>query len=230
MTTLHAILPAAGQAMRLRRLPKFLLPSDDNATTLIEKHIEVLENICDIIWLPVRPDLIPLVHDLNLGTRIIPVALSTNTMTETVLRVCQISGSENFILGMPDTAFLGENPYSELKTALTQTNLGLAIWETAPSQRGKVGSVQLKDGEIVDSVDKDVHSELPYHWGAMSFNRDFLRVLTPEMPHTGYGIRGFLENNDPITPILVKGEYFDCGTFGEYKRFINSQESYANPT
>ena len=111
---MHGILPAAGQAMRLRRLPKFLLPSDGDATTLIERHIQGMENFCDIIWLPVRADLVQLVHDLKLGERVIPVPLTTNTMTETVLRVASISGSDEFLLGMPDTAFVGEDPYPRL--------------------------------------------------------------------------------------------------------------------
>jgi hypothetical protein len=220
---IHGILPAAGQAMRLRRLPKFLLPCDDNATTLIEKHIEVMESLCDIIWLPVRPDLIPLVHDLNLGSRIIPIALSTKSMTETVLRIGEISGSENFLLGMPDTAFIGENPYARLVDGLSDGNLSLALWKTAPSQKGKVGSVQVENGKILASVDKDLNSEHPYHWGAMSFNRNFLALLNSEMPHTGYGIRKCLEKQMPITSVITKGEYFDCGTFGEYKRYINAQ-------
>ncbi len=219
----HGILPAAGQAMRLRRLPKFLLPCDDNATTLIEKHIEIMESLCDIIWLPVRPDLIPLVHDLNLGSRIIPVALSTRSMTETVLRVGEISGSENFLLGMPDTAFVGENPYMRLVEGLEQASLNLALWKTSSSQKGKVGSVELDNGQVIASIDKDARSEYPYHWGAMSFNRNFLDLLDPEMPHTGYGIRKCLEIKMPIQSIVLQGEYFDCGTFSEYKRFISEQ-------
>ena len=80
--SVHAILPAAGQAVRLRRLPKFLLPTTEDAKTLIERHIGMLESICDVIWLPVRPDLVPLVHDLNFGQRVIPVALSTSSMKD----------------------------------------------------------------------------------------------------------------------------------------------------
>jgi hypothetical protein len=131
---MHGILPAAGKAMRLRRLPKFLLPCDDVATTLIEKHIEVMEEICEIIWLPVRPDLIQLVHDLNLGSKVIPVALSTNTMTETVLRIGAISGAENFLLGMPDTAFVGQNPYHEIAFKVQKAQLVLALWKTSVTQ------------------------------------------------------------------------------------------------
>jgi len=220
--TPHAILPAAGLAMRLRRLPKFLLPSDDAATTLIERHIDVLEGLCEIIWLPVRPDLIQLVHDLDLGQRVIPVALSTKSMTETVLRISAISGADNFVLGMPDTAFVGESPYPYLIDGLKKSSLSLALWKTSEYQRGKVGSIDILDSKVIGSVDKDVHSQYPYHWGAMSFDRKFVELLKPEMPHTGYGIRESISQNLEISAFKIQGEYFDCGTFPEYKRFLNS--------
>jgi hypothetical protein len=218
---MHGILPAAGQAMRLRRLPKFLLPCDDEATTLIEKHIEVMEEICEIIWLPVRPDLIQLVHDLNLGAKVIPVALSTNTMTETVLRIGSISGAENFLLGMPDTAFVGQNPYHEIAFKVQKSQLALALWKTSETQIGKVGAIEITKDQIVSSVDKDMKNQYPFHWGAMAFQRDFLSQLNVEMPHTGYGIRKCLDGNIHVDYHLTQGDYFDCGTFSEYKRYLN---------
>lgn len=218
---MHGILPAAGQAMRLRRLPKFLLPSDGDATTLIERHIQGMENFCDIIWLPVRADLVQLVHDLKLGERVIPVPLTTNTMTETVLRVASISGSDEFLLGMPDTAFVGEDPYPRLNLGVKKSSLSLALWKTASSQIGKVGSVEIQGDKIIGSVDKSLEHSHPYHWGAMSFNRSFIDVLDIEMPHTGYGIRKCIEAKLSIDFFISTGQYFDCGTFSEYQRYIN---------
>jgi hypothetical protein len=223
--SVHAILPAAGQAVRLRRLPKFLLPTTEDAKTLIERHIGMLESICDVIWLPVRPDLVPLVHDLNFGQRVIPVALSTSSMTETVLRITSISGANRFILGMPDTAFTGEMPYSFLFQDSSKSNLSLALWHTSEQQRGKVGAIDLLDGKVVDSVDKDVSSSYLFHWGAMAFDRKFVDLLRHEMPHTGYGIGHAITNELKIGAAVMAGKYFDCGTFSEYKRFLNEPES-----
>ena len=217
---MHGILPAAGQAMRLRRLPKFLLPSDGDATTLIERHIQGMENFCDIIWLPVRADLVQLVHDLKLGERVIPVPLTTNTMTETVLRVASISGSDEFLLGMPDTAFVGEDPYPRLNLGVKKSSLSLALWKTASSQIGKVGSVEIQGGEIIGSVDKSYEHSHLFHWGAMSFNRSFIDILDIGMPHTGYGIRKYIEAKLSIDFFISTGQYFDCGTFSEYQRYI----------
>lgn len=220
--SIHGILPAAGLATRLRRLPKFLLPSDDDARTLIERHIESLERVCDVIWLPVRPDLIQLVHDLNLGRKIVPVAISTNSMTETVLRVTAISSANKFVLGMPDTAFIGEYPYQNLANEVQDSNLSLALWHTHENQRGKVGSIEFVDGRVLGSIDKNSDTKYPYHWGAMSFDREFIRILNDDMPHTGYGIRDALAASLIVSANVVNGEYFDCGTFPEYRRFLLS--------
>lgn len=220
----HGILPAAGLATRLRRLPKFLLPSDDDARTLIERHIDALEEVCDVIWLPVRPDLIQLVHDLNLGQRIIPIALSTKSMTETVLRITSISAADKFILGMPDTAFVGDYPYKYLWDAIQHSNLSLALWNTNENQRGKVGSIQFAGGRVLASIDKDIDSEYPLHWGAMSFDRNFIHLLNEAMPHTGYGIRSAIDAKLEISASVINGEYFDCGTFLEYRRFLLSNQ------
>jgi hypothetical protein len=223
--SIHGILPAAGSAMRLRRLPKFLLPCDVDAKTLIERHIEQMSVICDVIWLPVRPDLVFMVHDLKLGDKIIPVALQTNSMSETVLRIGEISGADRFLLGMPDTFFLGESPYRAISELSQTTSLSLALWRTAPSQRGKVGSIKIENQKIVSSVDKDFTVEHQYHWGAMYFDRKFLDYLEPEMPHTGYVINKFLEKNFDIEWYLTEGEYFDCGTFEEYRRFLRISQT-----
>jgi hypothetical protein len=217
----HGILPAAGQAIRLRRLPKFLLPCDMQASTLIELHIENLSPLVDVIWLPVRPDLIPLVADLDLGAKVIPVALSTSTMTETVLKITEISSANNFLLGMPDTIFSGEIPYAKLHSDVFSQDLTLGLWKTQSEQIGKVGSVKLDSSQkVVESSDKNSSVNFGQHWGVMGFNRNFIEMLDPQMPHVGYGISPSIAANLRISSHLYSGSYFDCGTFSEYRRFL----------
>jgi hypothetical protein len=219
--TIHGILPAAGQAIRLRRLPKFLLPCDSQAKTLIEWHIEKLSPLVDVIWLPVRPDLIPLVADLNLGEKIIPVALSTSTMTETVLKITGISSASNFLLGMPDTICSGEQPYAKLHNDVSSQDLSLGVWETEPEQIGKVGSVRLDSNNyVLESADKNSSINFGYHWGTMGFNRKFVEMLDPNMPHVGYGITPSINAELKVSAHRFSGSYFDCGTFSEYRRFL----------
>lgn len=220
---IHAILPAAGQAIRLRRLPKFLLPCDSQAKTLIEWHIERLSPLVEVIWLPVRPDLIPLVSDLNLGEKLIPVALTTSTMTETVLRITEISSASYFLLSMPDTIYSGEEPFTKLHNNITSQDLSLGVWITKPEQIGKVGSIKLdsKHG-VLESVDKDSSANFGQHWGTMGFNRKFVEMLDPSMPHVGYGITPSIQARLRVSAYLCNGSYFDCGTFSEYRRFLLS--------
>lgn len=220
-STVHGILPAAGQAIRLRRLPKFLLPCDSQAKTLIEWHIEKLSPLVEVIWLPVRPDLIPLVADLNLGEKIIPVALTTSTMTETVLKITGISSASNFLLGMPDTVCSGEEPYAQLLVDMKSQDLSLGAWTTEPEQIGKVGSIKLDSKRVVlESADKNSSINFGHHWGAMGFNRKFVEMLEPNMPHVGYGISPSIEAKLKISAYVCNGSYFDCGTFSEYRRFL----------
>ncbi len=219
---IHAILPAAGNAERMRRLPKFLLPSDNFATTLIEKHVEMLTPLVDVIWLPTRPDLINLIHDLNFGEKVIAIPMATKTMSETVLRTCDLSSADKFILGMPDTAFTYENPYQLLDATLNSEQiLQLGIWKTRPEQRGKVGAIKINNDIVVDSIDKDSQNNFGQHWGIMKFNRNFLLLLSSDMPHPGYAINPCIKNGLIITSKQVPGEYFDCGTFEEYKSLLN---------
>ena len=84
-----------------------------------------------------------------------------------------------------------------------------------------MGAIEISKDKIVSSIDKDTEIQYPYHWGAMAFQRDFLSQLNAEMPHTGYGIRECLDNNIHVDYHLTDGDYFDCGTFSEYRRYIN---------
>ena len=112
---MDAIIPAAGQASRMRGIPKFLLPADKNYQTLIERHIKYIKEYVKTIWIPVRPEFVFLLDSLNIsGENIVMVPMSTNTMNESVGRVLEISSAETFMLVMPDTVFVGEQPYEAL--------------------------------------------------------------------------------------------------------------------
>jgi len=124
---MDAILPAAGEASRMRGLPKFLLPCDDIYTTLIERHILQLTNLCERIWVPTRPDLVSLLESLNLPKdKVIVLPISTKSMTETVLKVNEVAAADYYQLVMPDTYFSGEEPY--LKLSKTPDFVELACW------------------------------------------------------------------------------------------------------
>ena len=49
---MDVILPAAGLAKRMKGVPKFLLPANDQYETLLEIHLKNLEDKCENIYYP----------------------------------------------------------------------------------------------------------------------------------------------------------------------------------
>jgi choline kinase len=217
------ILPAAGLATRMRGLPKFLLPCDDQYTTLLEKHVTNLLRTCETVWIPTRPEQTILLETLGLSSdRVVVVPMTTGTMTQTVLRLVNISGAPRFVLVMPDTYFFGEQPYEYLATS--ENELNLACWDIRPEQRGKLGQVLIEGGNpgaIVDSKDKDLDCVFPHSWGAMAFDRSILELAEASMPHTGYLIEPALNAGKSVEGRVMGGRYFDCGTPREYLQMLD---------
>jgi hypothetical protein len=216
------ILPAAGLASRMRGLPKFLLPCDENYTTLIERHIVEMLEVCEMVWIPTRPEQIILLESLGLSSdRVVIVPMTTQTMTQTVIRLCAISGAERFMMVMPDTYFLGEPPYEYLATSTSE--MDLACWPIREEQIGKLGQVLIQglpEGVVLESRDKDPNCKWPHSWGAMAFNRGALSSAMTEMPHTGYMIPKLLESGVEVRAKVLDGIYFDCGTPREYLHML----------
>lgn len=221
---MDGILPAAGSALRMRGIPKFLLPCSAEYRTLLERHLDNLLEYCEIVWIPTRPDLVNLLQSLGLSSdRVVIVSLSTQTMTETVLKIASISSANNFMLCMPDTYFHGELPYEEL--AKLNSDLNLACWEIRKEQMGKLGQIEFTDsriakGKILHSRDKDPMCEFKHSWGALSFNREFIKLGKPEMPHVGYIIEPAIKAGLDVQGFTLNGDYFDCGTPLEYLKLI----------
>ena len=213
---MDAILPAAGLASRMRGLPKFLLPCEGSYETLIERHIKNLIGMVDRIWIPTRPQNAALLELLDIPSeRVVLLSLSTETMSETILRVLQVSSAENFSLFMPDTYFLGELPYEEM---CIPSELKLALWRIRPEQAGKLGQVKFDPvtKAIQDSQDKNPECDYVHSWGAMSFSRESSKFLDPRSPHSGYMINPAIRSGVEVTGTVMHGEYFDCGTPAEY--------------
>jgi hypothetical protein len=190
--------------------------------TLIERHVIELLEFCETVWIPTRPEQTILLESLGLSSdRVVIVPMTTSTMTQTVLRLCAISGAERFIMVMPDTYFSGEQPYEYLATG--DSELNLACWRIRHEQHGKLGQVLIQgspEGEVHESRDKDPNCQWPHSWGAMAFNRGALSSATPDMPHTGYMIPELLGAGVKIRAKVMDGNYFDCGTPREYLNML----------
>ncbi len=216
------LIPAAGTASRMRGLPKFLLPVSDNVQTLIEHHVALMAEFVDNIIIPTRPENLELLGRLGLPPFVQLKVLNTATMSETVEAALNGVAFENCILGMPDTYYSSKNPYKELAEG-AELDVKLALWKTKPSQRGQVGSVELdEDLRVLRCEDKSQEWDFGQHWGALRFNRAALDLLDPATPHIGFIINPSIEAGLAVAGEMMSGEYFDCGTFAEYKRCVGS--------
>ena len=213
---MDAILPAAGSAQRMSGIPKFLLPSDDKYTALIEHHINGLTDISNNIYLPTKKNLIPLIESLNLNFESITILeVDTKSMSETILKVLDYSNAETFLLAMPDTYFYGQKPYRLFNPKPEYADV--ACWKIRDEQRGKLGEVTLdEDNYIQQIVDKNFDNGFELAWGALTFSRKLAKYIYKEDPHIGYAMKHAIDDEKKISGFKVEGSYFDCGTPSEY--------------
>ena len=215
---MHAILPAAGRATRMRGLPKFLLPTNDACLTLVEWHTRAMLEVAEVVWIPVRTDSFSLLESLGIfGSRVIPLVVETETMTETVLEVISVSGADNFIFGMPDTYFWSVGAaYDSLSSH--EANVVAGLFPIRDEQKGKVGQVKLmSDSLLIEKVvDKDQHCDYSLLWGCLKFNRELAGSFLPKDPHVGYGLARYVAEGHGVEGLEFDGLYFDCGTPSEY--------------
>jgi choline kinase len=217
---LDAIIPAAGLATRMRGIPKFLLPCDEIYTSLIERHVKELIQVCETIWIPTRPDLVMLFETLGISEdRIVVLPVVTDNMSQTVNRVMQISSAKYFCLTMPDTFFYGELPYGKLNPIPEFAEL--ALWKIREDQKGKLGQVSITpEGKVVDIQDKVASCDYPLFWGALTFSSKIQEYINVNEPHIGYAVKSGLDSKEKVDSRVFDGEYFDCGTPSEYLKML----------
>jgi hypothetical protein len=206
----------------MRGLPKFLLPCDPDGTTLIERHVYSLLAVSEKIWIPTRSDFIGLLESLNLPKgQVVLLSMKTQSMIETVANVVGISGSERFVVGMPDTYFHGGDPYPILSES--KDIACLALWKIREDQKGKLGQVKidLSSGAVIDVQDKKPDCEYELSWGAMSFSRDGFDYADDKMTTIGDLIPRLIQAEFTVRGERIHGKYFDCGTPLEYYSMLS---------
>lgn len=212
---MDAILPAAGFALRMKGIPKFLLPSSVDYESLLETHILNLKKICNTIWVPTRPEIVQLLDSLGfVDENIVILPTATETMSETILKVLDVSGSKTFFMSMPDTFFYGQKPYSILNP--TPDIADVACWKIRREQYGKLGQVKQDVEYITDIKDKKKDCDYIYSWGAITFSRKLEPFIDIKDPHIGYALEKAVNSGLNLTYKNIEGEYFDCGTPDEY--------------
>jgi UTP-glucose-1-phosphate uridylyltransferase len=208
------ILPAAGNATRMNGLPKFSLPIDENNLSLIENHIRNIEKYVDKIIIATKEENLHIFNNLKIGDKSEVIKVESISMSDTVLQVINYHASERYILLMPDTYFMGENPHQYL--ANSNNFVDLIIFPIKEKQKGKLGQVEIDNKfRVKDIIDKSNECNYKYAWGALGFDNELLKYLKKEDPHIGYAVKKSLHEKKVIAK-LIESEYFDCGTPNEY--------------
>jgi hypothetical protein len=199
-----------------------LLPAGPDYVTLIERHISELLECCETVWIPTRPEQTILLETLGLSSdRVVIVPMTTETMTETVLRISGISGAERFLMIMPDTYFAGEKPYEYLSQS--QADMTLAAWPIRSDQLGKLGQVRISEtpeGIVTGAEDKNPNCKYPYSWGAMAFTKQILSFASTDMASIGNILPELLRAGVNVQARVFDGTYYDCGTPAEYVEML----------
>ena len=185
---IEVLIPAAGNATRMRGFPKFLLPSGFENYTLLELHLKAASEITQDISIAINPIFYELIMTASLRTfGAVVVPMKTETMNETVLKMIKNSNSDRFMVTMPDTVFVGENPYVKLSEVKSDLHLGL--WQIRNDQLGKLGQVQINENkQVIDCVDKDLACNYPYIWGVQVFGKKYIKYLNANDPHIGLSL------------------------------------------
>jgi hypothetical protein len=222
------VLPIAGTASRLLGLPKFLLPISDGHT-LLTKHIQgAIDSGITSIKIICRDTQFPIVSSHLSNFSEIEYSIlkhPTATMNETLSIGCQnLDLHEESIISLSDSFFFGVDYRFVYQSMATAKKFTLGCFDIRPDQLGKLGQVKLSEtsGEVVDLIDKDPKCPFTLAWGLIKIDSQYFFNLDKSLPHIGNSLKGSLAGGMSISAIRFEGQYFDCGTFDEYKRLLNT--------
>lgn len=230
MTKSILILPVGGSATRMIGLPKFMLPCSETET-LIEKHCRgALAAGYDEVHIITRKEYWDLISTYfrkrSIPATIHSLDVDTTTMSET------LKHSERFIpnlhslsitVGLADTAFYGIDYLNIYKCLLdANSEYALALFVQREDQLGKLGQVEIDaSGQVLAMRDKDKTCKFPFIWGIAKIPGDYFQSLDVKDAHIGIGIEKLLSQGFYVSGLSTGAEYFDCGTFSEYLKFLN---------
>lgn len=210
------ILPSAGRATRLNGLPKFLLPVSEDVQCLLDWHVQLMQPHVDRVVIPTRPEWKGLLDGFSFGPDVEILSMETETMAQTLRQSLDSASFDSCVLGMPDTFFVGGNPYQGLLDKGV-ADVTLSVVPTKHEQVGRMGSVRIDEAaRVVEHADKEPERDFGRHWVAMEFRPAVLAALDTAATTGGYMIDEALTAGWEVRAYQLSDDYFDCGTFSEY--------------
>lgn len=215
------ILPASGLATRMSGLPKFMLPYDVGPVSIIQHHVMMMACHVDRVVVTTRSEWFSWLEQNLVEPKIEIQVIESNSLTETILRGVKGLDLEELVVGLPDVAIVGENPYGLTLDHASGPLVTLGAFKTAEVDRGKFGSLQLLPSGIVGNyADKDPQLEWGFHWGTLLIQREALGMISSKWPTIGELVGEMLRKNLPVAYELLNSLYFDCGTVEGYFRYV----------
>jgi hypothetical protein len=214
------IIPLGGTASRVNNLPKFLFPCSGD-TSLLGRLLNIYHknNIFDIVAGVSETNSSLLTNYDNIDKKIV----NTKTMSETIYSILEMNSDIN-IMFMPDTYFTINDEIQRCIELLQTYKIVVFIWEIKKFQIGKVGqcNIDIKNGQVIDIIDKDKNCNYDYMWGGISWTREMNQYINPSWNTIGNLIKKSIELNIKVGYVKVPNDYYDCGTYDEYFQMIKN--------
>ena len=224
------LIACAGTANRIFNLPKFILPLKDTNYSLLGYWCKLMiDKGCDkIIIGSSTTNKYFIEHIINTQLIdykeiiIIKIIDNSSTMNETILRMIENENYNLALMGMPDTHidYISNNLIDNMINN-NESIVGSYLWNIRNSQKEKIGLCNIDDKYIIDIIDKNKECDYYYGWGAMIFKKEFEKYINKADLHLGYSMKLAINNSVKIPYEIIKGQYWDCGTIGEYKEYMN---------
>lgn len=218
------LIPASGKASRMGGLPKFALPCDKDNTTLLARQVKQMSFYVDEIIVSTTSIWHELVKSFALPKTKI-VIIEPSTMNDALIKMAKEFPTDNYLIGMADTYFEGENPYIKLSQSIDEYGISAACWKVDSELKGRVGQVELVKNKIIDIQDKVSDCDYPHMWGALALDQYTVLNLNKFNAHPGIDLEYLLVDNFADQYAFeVDGKYFDVGTLAGYRNLLNRLE------
>lgn len=213
------LIPAGGKATRIGGLPKFALPCNNENIPILKRHVDQMSKYCEKIVISTTSQWENLIKMFNLDIEL--MIMEPSTMNDALKEMAKKYPSPQYLVGMADTYFYGENPYDQLFQAL-DISVGFACWKIDNELKGRVGQVLISENKVIDIKDKVDNCSYEYMWGALLMNSLVIESLNNENTHPGIDLEKIIHKNNILNKAyIINGEYFDVGTISGYKKLIN---------
>jgi len=147
----------------------------------------------------------------------------TQTMNETLSFFNSHANEVSVIIGLADS-FWSNNELTSVYEFLNEDSNydgSLALFPLRQSQVGKLGAVEFKSDSLITSIiDKDPNTSFTHAWGALKISTALVKDIDIKLPHIGYSVKYSMSQGYKYDSKVFVVDYFDCGTFAEYKECL----------